>query len=378
MKILRISSDLAPYIIGGIPIHAQKLSQAQTNNGHDITIFTCLPSEYSPIDNNKSQYRIINYKRNIILFGNTLCFNMLRGLIRNRHKYDIIDAHSHLFISTNLAAFVRKFFNSSPLVITNHGLRSQAVPKLFQELYLRTVAKFCFRAADAVITFTEGEKNDLIAIGANPSKIVIIPNAIDTTEFYPLDTKSSNPFTAIWVGRLCAGKGLKFAILAFESFIKYVPESILYVIGDGPYFEQAKTYILQHNLEQNIILTGRIENSEMISYYNRSSVYLMTSMSEGMPRTLLEAMACEIPVICTDIPQLVPIIEKAGIVIPKRDVDATTQALLYLSEHPDECKKLGTTGRQLIDSTYSLEKMNETTENVYRDVIQKHRDSHLH
>ena len=95
--------------------------------------------------------------------------------------------------------------------------------------------------------------------------------------------------------------------LSFENFLQSVPSALMYVEGDGPYLESAQAYVSRKGLDTSVIFTGRVDNEELLlSYYARSSVYLMTSMSEGMLRTLLEAMACALPVVYTDIPQLVP------------------------------------------------------------------------
>ena len=126
MRILRISSDLYPYVVGGIGLHNHLLSEAQAKNGHDITIYTCIPED-SEVNLLNVPYNIFNFGRKFQLFGNTFCLNMFWKLFRNRYQYDVIDAHSHLFISTNISAVVRRL-GSSPLIITNHGLRSQAVP----------------------------------------------------------------------------------------------------------------------------------------------------------------------------------------------------------------------------------------------------------
>ena len=342
MKIIRISSDLYPHVVGGIGLHTHLLSEEQAKDGHEITLFTCLP-ENSAIEQPTVPYTIINFGRRFQLFGNTFCLNMFWNLFRNRYHYDIIDAHSHLFISTNLAAVVRRL-GSSPLVITNHGLRSQAVPAWFQEIYLKTIGRFTFNSADKIITFTEREKEDMISVGVKPEKIVIIPNGVDTEKFHPVVSPEPHPFTVIWVGRLAAGKGLKYAIFGFEKFLESVPTALMYVVGDGPYLDAAREYVVEKGLGESIIFTGRVENDEMISYYARSSVYLMTSMSEGMPRTLLEAMACGLPVVCTDIPQLVPIIKAGGIVIQKRDVVGVVEG-------------------------YSLSAMNVETEKVYGELM---------
>lgn len=367
MKILRISSDLYPHVVGGIGLHAHLLSEKQSKEGHEITLFTCLP-ENSAIEQPTVPYTIINFGRKFQLFGNTFCLNMFWKLFRNRYCYDIIDAHSHLFISTNLAAVVRRL-GSSPLVITNHGLRSQAVPAWFQEIYLKTIGRFTFNSADKIITFTEREKEDMISVGVKPEKIVIIPNGVDTEKFHPVVSPEPHPFTVIWVGRLAAGKGLKYAIIGFEKFLESVPVALMYVVGDGPYLDAAREYVVEKGLGESIIFTGRVENDEMISYYARSSVYLMTSMSEGMPRTLLEAMACGLPVVCTDIPQLVPIIEAGGIVIQKRDVVGVLEALVRLYRDANLSGGFGLSGRKKIVEGYSLSAMNVGTEKVYRELM---------
>lgn len=366
MKILRVTSDLYPYVLGGIGLHAHNLSIEQYKNGCNITVFTCI-SKKSDVLPLTVPYTILNFGKIIELCGNTVCFNMFRSLYHNRRNYDVIDAHSHLFISTNLCALVRRL-GSVPLVITNHGLRSQNVPKIFQELYLRTLGVWTFNSADKIITFTEYERNELLKIGVDDKKIVIIPNAIDTDVFYPNPYKHDK-FTVIWVGRLSAGKGLKYGILGFEQYLINHPNAQMYVVGDGPYYCDALTYVSEKGLDEKIIFTGRVENQEMLSYYNRSDVYLMTSMSEGFPRTLLEAAACGLSVICTDIPQLIPIVERCGVVIPKKNIRAVADALDFLSSDLQQrqifCKK----GREFVVKHNSLKQMSRDTEQVYFNVI---------
>ena len=143
----------------------------------------------------------------------------------------------------------------------------------------------------------------------------------------------------------------------------------MYVVGDGPYLESAQAYVSGKGLDASIIFTGRVDNEEMLSYYARSSVYLMTSMSEGMPRTLLEAMACGLPVVCTDIPQLVPIIEAGGIVIQKKDIGGVVGALERLYGDGDLSEGFGLSGRKKIVEGYSLSAMNVETERVYANLL---------
>jgi glycosyltransferase involved in cell wall biosynthesis len=368
MKILRVASDLYPYVVGGIGLHTHNLSIRQVRDGHEVMVFTCIPDNPNQ-SLNEAPYHIVDFGRKLSLSGNTFCLNMFRLLYHNRYTYDVIDAHSHLFISTNLCALVRRW-GSSPLVITNHGLRSQAVPALFQEIYLRTIGRWTLNSADKIITFTEGERGDLIRIGVSPEKIMIIPNAVDTELFCPSEN-NGNGFNVIWAGRLNAGKGIKYAILGFEEFLKTKPEAKLFIIGDGPYYQNVLDYVQMKNLERNIIVTGRVENSEIISYYTHSDAYLMTSMSEGFPRTLLEAMACGLPVICTDIPQLVPIVEQCGIVIPKKDPESVRNALEVLNKNENLRWKYGKNGRSLVENNHSLKQLADASIKLFSELIEE-------
>ena len=168
---------------------------------------------------------------------------------------------------------------------------------------------------------------------------------------------------------LSAGKGLKYAILGFEKSPQNVPSALMYVVGDGPYLDAAKEYVMNKGLSKSIIFTGRVDNEEMLSYYARSSVYLMTSMSEGMPRTLLEAMACGLPVVCTDIPQLVPIIEAGGIVIQKRDVEGVADSLNRLYINAEWRVERGVEGRNYVVRYLSLSVMEGRSVNLYKSLL---------
>ena len=95
----------------------------------------------------------------------------------------------------------------------------------------------------------------------------------------------------------------------------------------------------------------------------------MTSMSEGMPRTLLEAMACGLPVVCTDIPQLLPIIEAGGIVIQRKDVEGVVVALERLYGDGGLSEGFGLSGRKKIEDGYSLSAMEKDTLELYKALI---------
>ena len=242
---------------------------------------------------------------------------MLYDLVREQSNYDIVHAHSHLFFSTNLSAAARQM-GSTPLVITNHGLKSQTAPKWFQDIYTATGARLTFMAADKILCYTETEKNELVDLGIKPEKIEVIHNGIDTDLFVPAKDPCFDNKKLLWVGRYVKGKGLDCLIDAFTILRSKYPDVTLTMVGRGPDKDRITKKIRDLHLENGIITKDFVPNSEIVSMYQNSSVFVLPSLEEGVPRTILEEMSCGIPVVCSRLPQLVDIVEVGGACACKR------------------------------------------------------------
>ena len=210
----------------------------------------------------------------------------------------MVHAHSHLFFSTNLCAVARQL-GSTPLVITNHGLNSQTAPRWFQDIYTASGAKLTFAAADKIICYTETEKKELVDIGIKSRKIKVIHNGIDTDLFVPAKEASFDKKNLLWVGRYARGKGLDYLIDAFNIVKSRHPDATLTMVGKGPDKDRIVQKIHDLNLGNSIIMKDFVQNSEIVDLYQNSSVFVLPSLEEGVPRTILEAMSCGIPVVCS-------------------------------------------------------------------------------
>ena len=105
-------------------------------------------------------------------------------------------------------------------------------------------------------------------------------------------------FKFITIGRLVPLKGHKYLIEAFSRVKREVPNSKLFIIGDGPIKDQLKMMIQKKNLENDIFLLGLRENP--FKFLANSDVFVFSSLYEGFPNVLLEAMACGLPIISTN------------------------------------------------------------------------------
>jgi len=372
MKIVRVVGDIYPDVTGGLEIHAHEMSKMQAGFGHEVTVFTSnngnLPDEES-----RDGYRIIRYRRLVKVFGNSISSDLLTKLAGNRKKPDIIHAHSHLFLSTNLCALMRTT-GSSPLVISNHGLMSASAPVWFNNLYLRTIGKWTLNRADKIICYTEGERDKIENLGISSNKIAIIHNGVNTALFTPRGSdRVTDKKQVLWVGRHVQGKGVGYLIEAFSLVKEKNPGTHLVLVGDGPEKAAIQEKIRELHLDTSVTMIDYLDNAKLPGIYKDSDVFVLPSLMEGVPRTILEAMSCGVPVVTTNhLTHLVPVIEGAGLMVPPRDPQGLSEAILTILSDPSVAERMGQRARAKIEQDYSWEDTVRKTLELYESVIQRH------
>jgi glycosyltransferase involved in cell wall biosynthesis len=163
------------------------------------------------------------------------------------------------------------------------------------------------------------------------------PTRINTDIFKPLSKSqarrelnlSDSATIVITTGRLASMKGWKFMIDCFVLFLKEIPDSLFYLIGDGEDFEEIQDYVSQVNLTDKIILTGKKKSEEIALFLNAADLFIMGSYKEGWSTSLSEALACGIPSCVTDFSSAREIIRQGqnGFVIEKHDVELFVKAM---------------------------------------------------
>ncbi|WP_249598479.1 glycosyltransferase [Peribacillus frigoritolerans] len=171
----------------------------------------------------------------------------------------------------------------------------------------KVIVKFCYSKADKIVAISNGVKNDLIEnFGVKSKEIETIYNPVDIERINNLKTKPleekyrkiyKNP-TIITVGRLTYQKGQWHLIRAFKKVVEKVPNVQLVIVGTGMLEEQLKQLIADLNLTNNIHFTGFQDNP--FKFIHLADMFILPSLFEGLGNVLLEAMACETPIISTD------------------------------------------------------------------------------
>lgn len=367
LNILRVAPDIYPHMVGGFGIHIHEMSKEQVKLGHNVTVYTAsegVKPEYKTADG----YYVRNFKPLIKLLGNSIMPAMFFDLIKEQSNYDVVHAHSHLFFSTNLSAVSRKL-GSTPLVITNHGLNSQTAPEWFQKIYTATGARLTFAAADKILCYTETEKKELVDLGIKSEKIDVIHNGIDTDLFIPANEPCFDKKHLLWVGRYAKGKGIDYLIEAFSILKKKHLDVTLTLVGKGPEKDHITKKIRDMNLENSIIMKDFVPNSEIVDMYQNSSIFVLPSLEEGVPRTILEAMSCGIPVVCSRLPQLVDIVDGGGLLVPLKDSHYLADTISKVLSNSSLAEEFGRNGRKNVVENYSWKDTVKKTVQIYKELL---------
>lgn len=369
IRILRVVADLYPSVVGGIGVHAHEMSKWQVKFGHEVTVYTS-NADGKATRESEDGYEIVRFKPLVKLIGNSFMPGLFFKLRRARNDFDVIHAHSHLFLATNLCALARKL-GLPPLVITNHGLMSQTAPLWLQKIYIPTVAKWTLNAADRVICYTSEEKMRLEELGIATEKIKVIHNGVNTEVFTPSKTRKAETNNRIlWIGRYVPGKGVDCLVDAFNILVHKNQDFRLTMVGEGPLKAQVQDKVTNLGLGQHVSFKSFIPNTELPKLYRDSGAFVLTSINEGVPRTILEAMACGVPVVSTELPQLVKIVEGCGLLVPVEDAKAVADAVSRIAADTELARILGKNGCAKVAKHYSWENTVKETIELYEELIQ--------
>lgn len=211
------------------------------------------------------------------------------------------------------------------------------------------------------------------------SILTTIVNGVDTDKFMPMSDRErrerkqelglkKNEKIIGTVCRLDPIKNLNMLIEIAVPLVKSIPDCKVLIVGDGPEEAALKNKVTNLNLSSSVIFTGRIANVEKIMPV--FDVYVNTSLSEGTSMTILEAMACGIPVVATAVGGNVELVNRTnGILVPAGRVDMFQSELKELLLRQDELEIMAKENRDKVERQFSIDRMVDDYESLYRKVM---------
>ncbi|MBV8141654.1 MAG: glycosyltransferase [Verrucomicrobia bacterium] len=246
---------------------------------------------------------------------------------------------------------------------------SPAAKQLFQEV---------FASCALVLARSESLASALFSLGCSPDKVRIhragIP--LDIFRYFPRQRPAQGAWQLLQACRLVKKKGLELTLRAFAGFLQRYPKANLTIAGDGPLRGVLEKLAKDLQLGNRIQFTGFMDQCSLLSLYQRSHLFLHPSEQtpdgnrEGIPNSLLEAMATGLPCIATrhgGIPEAVTHLD-SGILVPESDLARTEDWLVRLSTDDPLRDSLGMRAAQTIKDNFNLTTQIEKLEEIYLSV----------
>ena len=201
------------------------------------------------------------------------------------------------------AAVLLGFLYRIPVFIKTHGSDIHSIQSRLRKI----LTAWGLNKARKVFSVSGDMKNKMVKMGVDEDRIITIYNGIDHTVFYPrVKTKARKKFNIpldrtvmLFVGNLEMVKGPDVLIRAFHRVKPELTGCVLYLTGEGSQLKYLKKKCSDYGLGKSVIFSGPVAHEEMGCLMNTADLLIVPSRNEGVPNVILEAMACQIPVVAT-------------------------------------------------------------------------------
>ena len=291
--------------------------------------------------------------------------------IVNRNKPNII--HSHRYKENLLALLVSTGLLNTKIVCTQHGMQ-EANKKHFElksKLFWKINTFLQSRYFHQVVVVSQDMKNNFHdQYGFRDEKVHVISNGIDVRSTAGVMNKQVD-FVIGSAGRLSQVKDYTLMIEIAKKTRKKTNNIHFRLAGEGPDRSKIESLITAYQLDDIFTIEGHVD--DMSSFYNHIDLYLNTSLHEGIPMSILEAMAHTCPVVAPRVGGLPEIVDSGveGFLIRNRDPAKFANKCIQLYQDPALRKKMAEAARQKVMNQFSMEAMAQHYESLYHNLAEK-------
>lgn len=381
MNIPRVAMVLARFypVLGGTEKQALLLAEKLQQDSTGLCIITARLKDQKAHElvKNIRVYRTFSYFPGPV--GSLLfMFSALFLLLKKRNEYEII--HAHLASSPAITAVIAGWLLRKKVIVKlgggkNIGDIDTSQRTWFGRLKLRVLKK----GVDRFITTTREMKAQLDASGLEQAKIAEIPNGVDFDKYTPVNAAEKTQWKAsrqlsgclllVYAGRLEPEKNLSSFITAFSQVTGKFPELHFMIIGSGSEEAPLKRLVARLDLGQKVTFLGQVE--EVASILPMADVFVLPSVSEGLPNALLEAMSCGLAVLASAVGGIKDLIRPGhtGLLFAPQDIFQMTEAIIRIAADRSLSARLGKNARLLIEQNHALAKVTCQYQQLYRELM---------
>lgn len=389
MKILMLSWEYPPRIVGGIARVVHDLSKRLIKDGHDVYVITYREGDAPAYEDDKGVqvYRIDNYMispNNFIDWVMQMNFNMIakaNELIASGIKFDVVHAHDWL------VAYSAKTIKSSyniPLVSTIHAHeagRNNGIHDEVQRYINDTEWLLTYESSEVIVNsnFMKGELQRTFNLPFD--KINVIPNGINMTAFNGVEKDyefrrnyaMDNEKIILFMGRLVNEKGIQHLIDAMPKVLANYHDAKLVIAGKGGMLDELKAKVNYLGIQNKVYFAGYLNAKQVAKMYKCADLAVFPSTYEPFGVVTLEAMLAGIPTVVSDIGGLNEIVEhgKNGMKSYAGNANSIADSILSLLYNPELCDRVVKNAKIKVKNEYNWNKIAQDTHFAYQKAICK-------
>lgn len=300
-------------------------------------------------------------------------------LTQRAAEYDVV--HLHGFGPETFAAMAARGRTRRPLIVkpstAGPGTKLNAYARWFRAL--PAPARQVWQQVDAWASISGETRADLERMGVPPERIADIPNGVDTRRHHPLEATERAALRAelgiapeevlvCCAARLAPHKRVDLLIHAFSGILESAPTARLWIAGYGE--ERERLESLRESLPggDRVRLLGKVRFDEICRIMQAADLFALLSRWEGLSNALLEAMACGLPSVVSDVSGMSDVVQHqtSGLVVPPDDELAAREAMATLAADPALRTRLGAEAARTVTKQYSLDLTCERLIGLYR------------
>jgi len=284
-----------------------------------------------------------------------------------RLKPDVIHAHDpHGVAMASLALSLGGYGDGGPSLVASRRVDFHMKGNAF--------SRWKYRQVDCYIAASEAIRQMLIGDGVPAERVVTVHEGIDVE--HVVAAAPVNVHETFWlphhapvvgnVAALTAHKGQRYLIEAAHLVVKQIPDARFIILGEGELREHLEHLVKEHTLEKHVLLPGF--RTDVLGCIKGFDLFVMSSVTEGLGTSLLDAMACERPIVATragGIPEIVED-EVTGLLVPPRDSRALAGAIVRALNDAAMRARMAAAGFARVRERFTVERMVAETASVYQ------------
>ena len=387
MKILMLTWEYPPRIVGGIARVVNDLSKRLIKDGHEVTVVTYREGDapYYELDKGVKVYRVDNFMirpNNFIDWVMQMNFNMVAKaseIIQKEGKFDVI--HAHDWLVAYAAKTLKHSFNI-PIISTIHateagrnsGIRDE------QQKYINDSEWMLTYESTEVIVNSNYMKNELQRLFGLPfEKINVVPNGVNLLSFSGIDRDyefrrryaMDNEKIILFMGRLVYEKGVQHLIAAMPKILEHYHDAKLVIAGKGGMMDELKQEADALGLGAKVYFAGYMNGKDVQKMYKAADISVFPSTYEPFGIVALEGMLAERPIVVSDAGGLGEIVEHrvTGMKSYCGNPNSIADSILELLFNPELCDNIVKNAKIKVKENYNWQKIAQDTHFTYQKAI---------